>query len=53
MKKLLLIFTICLFTISIVSCEPDKSIEEEQNEFATGHGEVGDPAEETEEEGGN
>ena len=53
MKKSLLIFTISLFAISISSCEPDKSIEEEQYEFATGHGEVGDPPEETEEEGGN
>lgn len=42
-----------MLALSITSCEPDKTIDEELNEFSTGHGEVGDPAEETEEEGGN
>lgn len=51
MKKYILIGIFAL-ALGSVSCEPEQS-KEELEELATGHGEVGDPAEDPEEEGGN
>lgn len=53
MKKVLVLFVFALFTLTAFnSCEPDTTNGEDQ-ELSTGHGEVGDPEEETEEEGGS
>lgn len=54
MKKLFITSLVALFTFSaFVSCEPETSREDLQDEFATGHGEVGDPEDQTQQEGGN